>query len=31
MKNKIKYSIVCLLGASLLAGSCSFLNVDPIS
>ncbi|MBP5567582.1 MAG: RagB/SusD family nutrient uptake outer membrane protein [Bacteroidales bacterium] len=31
MKNTVKYSIICLLGASLLASSCNFLNVDPIS
>ena len=31
MRNIIKSSIICLLGASLLANSCKLLNVDPIS
>ena len=31
MRNIIKSSIICLLGASLLANSCNLLNVDPIS
>jgi len=31
MRNNIKSSIVCLLGVALLAGSCNYLNVDPIS
>ena len=31
MRNHIKSFIVCILGASLFANSCSLLNVDPIS